>query len=230
MQDGQCRWTGAGRPALAVWAILTLASPADADLAALTHETNDTIAEELVVLRLQGAIEPPIAQAFEDIWEELGPGHARLLIDLDSPGGDLEETEAFVEVIKAVRRTAAVDTLVRHDATCASACIAIFVQGGKRHAGGSSTWMFHGACRGQTNVPSLTQTDRFLDLLRDAGVADDFLRRLVADGYVTTPGKLWLSGYELFHVFEANVITDLLPAWRPEPQQVPARNPMFGPR
>ena len=157
-----------------------------------------------------------MAQGLNDIWYRLGPSHERLLIDLDSLGGDLLETEALIEVIADIRQTADVDTLVRHDAKCASACVAVFVQGAKRHAGSSSTWMFHGACGRETNLPSLGQTGRFLDILREAGVAPDFLRHLVDEGYVTTPGKLWVSGYELVHVYHANIITDLLQPWRPE--------------
>ncbi len=142
----------------------------------------------------------------------------------------LAEAEALIEVIAAIRETAGVNTLVRHDATCASACIALFVQGTKRHAGGSSTWMFHGVCRDRSNVPSLTQTDRFLDMLREAGVAPQFLRLLVEKGYVTTPGRLWTSGYELVHVFHAQIITDLLPSWRPERPRAPLSHSILGPR
>jgi hypothetical protein len=118
---------------------------------------------------------------------------------------------------------------VRHDSMCASACVAIFVQGAKRHAGGSSTWMFHGVCAERANVPHLGQTDRFLDLLREAGVATAFLCMLVQEGYVTTPGKFWVSGYELVHVFHANIITDLMEPWRPEPPRAPLPGRMFGP-
>jgi hypothetical protein len=197
---------------------LCLAAPVDAraGLTVLTQETSNTVPEGLVVVRLEGAIATPMAREFGNIWSRWQAGHDRLLIDLDSAGGDLRETEALVAVIATIRETATVDTLVRHDAMCASACIAIFVQGTKRLAGGSSTWLFHGACRERSNVPDLAQTDRYLDILREADVAADFLSLLVGEGYVITPGKLWISGYELVHVFHANIITDLLETWRPE--------------
>ena len=147
-----------------------------------------------------------------------------------APAATCRETEALIKVIAAIRRTATVNTLVRHDAECASACVAIFVQGSKRSAGGSSTWLFHGAYRHPSNVPNLAKTDRFLDILRAAGVAPQFLKRLVRDGYVTTPGKLWLSGYELVHVFHANIITDLLNPWRAEPPRGVPPIYIIGPR
>ncbi len=215
------RLADARRIVLASGLGLCLVLPADAGLIVLTHETNDSIAADLVVVRLEGTIAAPMAKDLAAIWTQRGPGHRRLLVDLDSGGGALQETVALIDVLKRIRKTAAVDTLVRHDALCASACIAIFMQGQKRHAGGSSTWLFHGASHSRTNVPNLAHTDRYLDLLREAGVTDDFLCLLVGEGYVTTPGKLWLSGYELVHVFRANVINDLLKPWRPEPPRRP---------
>ena len=222
-----CRSGGAGLAArsggtrllvLAAGFGLCLVPPVGAapGLTILTHETNDTVAEDLVVMRLEGSIAAPMAEAFVDGWAKWGPGHNRLVIDLDSPGGELAETEAIVAAIARIRETAIVDTLVRHDAICASACIAIFMQGATRLAGGSSTWLFHGACHERSNRPDLALTDRYLDILREAGVAADFLCLLVGRGYVTTPGKLWVSGYELVHVFDANIITQLLEPWRPE--------------
>ncbi len=220
MWSAACR-AGAGGLLLVTASALLPAAHAASGLTVLTHATNDTIAADTIVVRLEGVIAPPMARDFADIWSRRGPGHARLLIDLDSPGGDLDETEALVKVIAAIRQTARVNTLVRHDAKCASGCIAIFVQGAKRHAGGSSTWLFHGACRSGSNIPSLAQTGRFLDILRDADVAPDFVHLLVTQGYVTTPGKFWVSGHALVHVFHANIITDLLEPWRPEPPRGP---------
>ncbi len=198
-------------------------------LTVLTHETNDTVAEDLVVVRLEGVIAVPMAQQLDDIWSKWGSGHERLLIDLHSPGGELSETEAIIKVIAGIRETASINTLVRHDAICASACVAIFVQGRERYAGGSSTWLFHGAYHERSNVPSLALTDRYLDILREASVATDFLYLLVGEGYVTTPGKLWLSGYELVHIFRANIITHLLEPWRPEPLRASPHTRMLGP-
>lgn len=225
------RLAGAVRLFLAVGCGLLFVPPANArpDLTVLTRENNETIAEGLVVVRLEGIIAPPMAHQLDAIWARLGPTHRRLLIDLDSPGGELHEAETLIKVIAAIRTAAEVDTLVRHDATCASACVAIFLQGTKRHAGGSSTWLFHGACHERTNVPNLGQTDRFLAILRAAGVTTEFLCLLVEEGYVTTPGKLWVSGYELVHVYHANIITDLMEPWRPEPPRAPPFSHMIGP-
>jgi len=197
----------------------------------LTSAGNPTIAADTVVLRLTGKIEPPMARELAAMWPDRAPQHRRLLIDLDSPGGSLAETEALVSAIAGIRAEGRVDTLVRHGALCASACVAIFVQGEDRAAGGASVWLFHGACRDPgSNVPSIALTERYLDILREAGVTESFLCTLAGEGYVTTPGKFWLSGYELYHVHNANVITRLLDPWRPETPTLPPTDPAIGPR
>ena len=178
----------------------------------------------MVVFRLTGIIEAPMAQDLLSAWSGLRSKYGHVLFDLDSPGGSMEETEKILAGIADIRPVAQVDTLVQRGAKCASACVAIFVQGHDRAAAGASIWMFHGVCRAWSNEPSPSETGRFLDILRRAGVSETFLCHLVDEGYVTSPGKLWISGYELFHVYQSNVITRLLDPWRPEPPLPPARS------
>ncbi len=211
------RWAPLVRAVVLCGALVVSAAPACAGFEVLTTTENDTIANDMVVLRLKGSIVPPLADELRTIASSLSPDTKRVLFDLDSPGGSLTETGKLVAVIADIRQSRRVDTLVRHGAMCASACVALFMQGEKRIAGGSSVWLFHGVCFAHTNVPSLSLTDQFIDILREAGADEDFLCRLVDEGYVTAAGKLWLSGYELVNVYHANIITQLLEPWRPEP-------------
>lgn len=214
-----------GRIALALIG-LVMPATAGAAVEVLTQADNPTIAADTLVVRLTGPILPPIAESLAEAWRT-HEGHGRLLLDLDSPGGSLDEAEALVGVLAVIRAEARVDTLVRHGALCASSCIAVFVQGADRAAGGASAWLFHGACRDPaSNVPSLALTHRYLEILRAAGVDEAFLCRLVTEGYVTSPGQFWLSGYELFHVYRAGIITRLLEPWRPEPPRVAPPPPL----
>lgn len=219
-----------GRVAVLAGLLIALAASAKAGFDVLTAKENDTIAVDTIVLRFRGNIEAPMAADLRSVWSSRGAGYKRLLLDLDSPGGSLVETEKVVDVIATIRDDARIDTLVRHGAMCASACVAIFVQGEERSAGGASVWLFHGACYRHSNVPSLGMTDRYIDILRQAGVSEAFLCSLVDKGYVTTAGNFWLSGYELYHVHKANVITRLLEPWRPLPPDRPSANPQIGPR
>ncbi|MCB1494627.1 MAG: hypothetical protein KDJ86_02480 [Bauldia sp.] len=213
---------------LAAMSVLPPSAPA-ADIEALTRALNRTIPEDTLVVRLVGRIDSVTADELAAAWSARPDGIDRLLLDLESPGGSLAATEQVIAALGAIRAGARVDTLVRHGAMCASACVAVFMQGEDRAAGGASVWMFHGVCYADSNVPSLSQTGRFLDLLRDAGASEDFLCRLEDEGFVTTAGKLWISGYELYHVYKANVITRLLEPWRRESPILPERMP-FAPR
>ncbi|MCB1486496.1 MAG: hypothetical protein KDJ88_03445 [Bauldia sp.] len=196
-----------------------------AEIEALTRADNPTIRPDTLVIRLVGRIDVATATEIATAWSERPDGISRLLLDIESPGGSLAATEDVIRALAAIREQARIDTLVRHGAMCASACVAVFMQGEDRAAGGASVWMFHGVCYADSNIPSLAQTGRFLDLLREAGASEAFLCRLEEEGFVTTAGKLWISGYELFHLYKANVITRLLEPWRRESPTLPERLP-----
>ena len=102
------------------------------------------------------------------------------------------------------------------------------MQGTIRKASGASVWMFHRAHGANSNVPSLDATKEFLDLLTNVGVNTDFILLLTNRGYVTEPGKLRLSGYELNHLYDANIITEVIPPWAPEKLAFIPTTPMMG--
>jgi hypothetical protein len=208
--------------ALAAALALSAQAAAGADLAVLTAADNLTIPPDLMVVRLTGEITAGSAEGLSRAWSSRGAGIGRLLLDLDSIGGELAETEKIVGFIEGLRQSARVDTLVRHGARCASACVAVFAQGERRSAGGASAWVFHGVCPVGSGVPSFAATCRGLDLLRKAGVSEDFLLMLLRGGYLSRPGAFWLSGYELHNVHKAGLITRLLDPWQPDHPEDPA--------
>lgn len=209
--------------------LAALTSVASAGFEVLTSIDNKTIADDQVVLRFIGEIDAQFPIDLTRAWSGLADRYARVLIDLDSPGGSFAEMEKALEIIAQIRDVAQVDTLVRHGSLCASACLAVYMQGEQRIAGGASVWLFHGACYDKSNVPSISLTKRFLDILANAGVSESFLCRLVDEQYVLRPGNLWLSGYELFHLYDANVITRLLEPWRPDLPYAPSFGPQIDP-
>ena len=185
-------------------------------LEVFTHETTPWVAEDAIGLRYTGPLDMKLAQ---DLSRVLGDGtrpirHA--VLELDSEGGELAAVAAIVRILKGLGKDVELTTRVMGGATCASGCVAVFMQGQKRKASGASVWVFHGACSAGTNVPSLSATQAYLDLLAESGVDPDFTCKLVLKGYVTRPGAWMISGYELFHIHKSNIITELLPAWQPE--------------
>ena len=139
-----------------------------------------------------------------------------LILDLDSSGGQLAYAEEFVTALRLIRAGANLKTYVRHGSKCLSACVLVFLQGDERIAGGASSWLFHAACPAHSDLVLPKETMRFIDLMAASGVSEPFLSLLVLNGYMSKPGEFWLSGYELFNVHNANIITKLLDPWRPQ--------------
>lgn len=182
-----------------------------------THADQDNIGKDAAGLRFTGPITPELASALERVLLDNGrPRYTRLMLELDSEGGELGATEQAVAVLQKVRGVATLSTRVMDGKVCASGCVALFMMGSTRKASSASMWVFHGACSGNTNVPSIAATSRYLSLLESLGVKSDFTCELVQEGYVTSPGAFILSGYELFHNHDSGIITELLPNWRPE--------------
>jgi hypothetical protein len=185
-----------------------------------TDQDLDSIGKGAAGLRFSGQIAPGLAEALEStLLDEGKPRYDRLMLELDSEGGELDATEKAVAVLQKVSGVARLSTRVMDGKVCASGCIALFMTGKARKASTASMWVFHGACGPHTNVPSIAATSRYLSLLELLGVKPEFTCGLVQDGYVTSPGAFILSGYELFHNYDSGIITELLPNWRPQVPQ-----------
>jgi hypothetical protein len=181
----------------------------------LTAEDGAFEPADLVVIEYSGSIASPMAQNLRAIWREIEASSRfrRVLLRLNSPGGsDLHGAEV-IDVLSEMREHVALSTVVEQGEVCASMCIAVYIQGDTRYASPASAWMFHGASRAMSNIPSLSLTMGFFDLFRLRGIDEVFINYLFEEQYVTTPGAYWLSGKEL--AGRSNIITDLLPNWRP---------------
>ena len=123
------------------------------------NDTEPTIDIDTAVIRYRGIISFPMAGNLAEIWSELkGRNFSTIIVHLDSEGGGLSETKHVIKILKEIRKALSLKTLVYHGDRCLSACIPVFMQGEERIAGGASVWMFHGACRTFTNIPSLERT------------------------------------------------------------------------
>ena len=185
-------------------------------LEVFTRETTPWIAEDAIGLRYTGPLDMKLAQALPRVFGASTRTIRHVVLELDSEGGELAVVAEIVRILREFGKNVELTTRVMGGATCASGCIAVFMQGQKRKASGASIWVFHGACSAGTNVPSLSATQAYLDLLTESGVDADFTCKLVQDGYVTRPGSWIISGHELFHLHTSNIITEMLPAWQPE--------------
>jgi hypothetical protein len=215
-----CR-RGLGCAALVIGCTAFAAIPAVAERSGgigfevLTAAGSAAIAPGVALVRYKGQIAYPMAEDLAEIWREIKGRHTRIVLDLDSSGGDLVHAEKVIAILREMAGEVALTTVVEQGNRCLSACVLVYMQGSERAAGGATAWMFHGACPPFSNIPSAAATRRYLSDLEEAGAATQFLCTLETSGYLDAPGRFWVSGYELFHVYEANVITRLLEPWEP---------------
>jgi hypothetical protein len=191
----------------------------------LTAEDDAMSAQDLVVIEYSGPIVFPMAENLREIWNEIKKDSRfqRVALRLNSPGGtDLHGLDV-INVLREIRATVQLMTVVNEHDLCASMCVPIYLQGDVRYAGPATSWMFHGAAKGLSNIPVREPTLRYFDLFKDRGIDASFTSFLFDNNYVTSPGAYWISGYEL--AAKSNIITRLLPNWQP---QDPDPGPMVG--
>jgi hypothetical protein len=181
----------------------------------LTAEDGAMEANNMVVVKYDGPIVSPMAADLRSIWEGI-KSHSRfekVILQLNSPGGIDAHGMEVVKILKEIRQQMSLATLVGENELCASMCVAIYIQGEERYASPASAWMFHGASASRGGVPSLAMTMRYFGLFKDRGIDESFVNFLFENRYVTAPGTYWMSGSEL--AGQSNVITRLLPNWKP---------------
>lgn len=220
----QQRRTAIATFSVALWASVLWSSPQLAGAAeidgepviqVITNTENPSLESGVLVLKFTGRISPPLAERLDGVRTELIQNHHTFILDMDSAGGELAYTEKVAKILRQIRGEVALKTYVRHGARCLSACVLLFAEGEERVAGSSSAWLFHGVCHAFQDRPAPLATQRFLDMLLEAGVSEEFICGFVEKGYFNEPGGYWMSGYELFHVHDANIITRMIPSWQP---------------
>src|SRR5258708_8221288 len=82
----------------------------------------------------------------------------RLVLFLDSAGGQVEEGDRVIAVLNEIKLRHQLTTVVPHGKLCASMCIPIFLQGEDRLAARASLWIFHEAAQRQANGEPRTDT------------------------------------------------------------------------
>jgi hypothetical protein len=103
----------------------------------------DAASPDTLVMAWHHEIKLPMAKLMADAFAARKDSIRRIVIDLDSPGGSLDEGAAVVAVIATMRQSLEVDTRVGAGHDCLSMCVPIFLQGKRRLAAANSRWLFH---------------------------------------------------------------------------------------
>jgi len=179
-----------------------------------------------LVMTWQGPIMAPMANQIRDAFESRKRQATRLVLRINSHGGSVAEGERVIEMLRQIKSTHELETVVAQGDVCASMCVFIYVQGQKRFGALTSSWLFHEVSHMDPITRQTTKLDRaawerLVDTyLRPAGVSDawiaDLKPRTVQSDYWQTGSDLIKSNSGIIHEPLANQTARLV---------VPSSNP-----
>ncbi len=165
----------------------------------LLRVTSPVGASGSVYLRWTGSIAPPMAEKIESAFNAFKASRTRFVLVMNSSGGNVREGELVIALLKRIRRTHRLDSVVERGGTCGSMCVPIYLQGDARYAARASTWLFHeitrlpqpGAKLKRVKGAYSTQMERHWV---PAGVSRTWIDKMLplADGH-----DYWQTGNEL---------------------------------
>lgn len=197
------------------WASLSIDIPEMNGFTVLTTEDNASIANKTVIVEYRGPIVAPMSTNMRSIWSQISRMERfdTLVLRLDSPGGVDTEGARVIDTLVSIRQKMTLITLVGERDLCASMCIALFIQGQRRYARPTSSWVFHGASPTENGPPDARMTTRHFDIYRLRGIDVEFIDYLHDNDFLSQPGGYWISGSELSR--RSNIITQLMANWQP---------------
>lgn len=169
--------------------------------------------KQTTILVWTGPIFRPMAKQFERAIEENKSRSTRFLLQLNSPGGSVSEAEKVIALLRNLKETHRVDTLVRAGWTCGSMCPFIYAQGENRYAAPASMWLFHEILYSdpKTGKPMHLERQRWLGLIDDyfvpAGLSESWLDKMKT---IVKSRDLYVSGDSLLRN-KAGLITKHIP-------------------
>jgi hypothetical protein len=135
----------------------------------------------------------------------------RVVLFLDSTGGQVEEGDRGIHVLDEIKPTHRLVTAVLNGKLCASMCIPIFLQGDDRLAARTSSWIFHEAAkRGANGKERLEETLRLLRTYYvPARVSTHWINSVVP---IIKRADLWQPGGDLVEA-KTGIVTYPLETW-----------------
>jgi hypothetical protein len=139
-----------------------------------------------------------MADYLRNAWAKYRAVSHRLVLSLDSPGGQVEEGERAIHVLQEIKLTHRIVTVVAHGKQCSSMCVPIYLQGADRFAARASLWVFHEAAKRDANGTERMDTEETLRLFRryylPAGVSAEWLKKIQP---MIKNANLWQAGGDL---------------------------------
>jgi ATP-dependent protease ClpP protease subunit len=158
-----------------------------------------------------GPIAAPMAEQIRQAFEDRKQHATRVMLALSSNGGSVAEGERVIEVLRQIKTTHELETVVSQGEKCASMCVFIYVQGQKRSGALTSSWLFHEVSR-RDPLTKQTTLDRsaWLRLVdkyfRPAGVSEEWIANLKQR---TVESDYWQTGADLIQANSGIIYTPL---------------------
>ena len=176
----------------------------------------------------------PMANQIRDAFESRKGQATRFVLRIASYGGSVAEGERVIEVLRQIKSTHQLETIVAQGDVCASMCVFIYVQGQKRFGALTSSWLFHEVSHMDPVTKQTTRLDRaawerLVDkYLRPAGVSDTWIAELkprtINSDYWQTGADLIRSNSGIIHEPLANQTARLV-ASGPRPKEAARAQP-----
>lgn len=207
-----------------VWALMLAA------IVALGYQFQDTISffssgtlvaresetePDTVRLRWIGKIEAPMAARLSEAISEWGRRKRRFVLELASPGGSVSHGAGVVRMLRDLKSTHALETVVLSGDGCLSMCVPIFLQGSRRIAAPGARFMFHEVrVRDQLTKEEIAVSERqrrtstdmlFDDFFKPAGVSASWITVV---RHAMRNGDVWRTGRQLVDE-KSGIVTDL---------------------
>lgn len=169
---------------------------------------------EALVLTWEGGVAAPMADAIRSAFEAHSRATRRVVFRINSGGGSVAEGERVIAVLREIRSSHRLQTVVEPGAKCGSMCVFIYLQGEQRFAGLSSLWLFHEVSHHDPVTRKLVRLDRkswerLVDLyFAPAGVSADWTQAMkpltIRSDYWQTGSDLLRDKSGIFHVALGN--------------------------
>ncbi len=153
-----------------------------------------------IVMRWSGRVASPMAAQIRGAFEAHRDRGTRVVFKIYSGGGSVAEGERVIDVLREIRSTHSLETVVEQGGVCGSMCVFIYLQGQKRTAALSSLWLFHEVSHHDPKTHKIIRLDRpawerlVVKYYSAAGVSSAWTERMKP---LTVDVDYWQTGADL---------------------------------
>lgn len=185
---------------------------ADGELKPIVISSDDTLQ-----LKWIGTVTARMAKKIDAAFDSNRRRVRAVELSIQSCGGRTDYMADTIAVLHEIKKTHRLSTVVEPGATCASACIPIFLASDNRRAALSSLWFFHRSWRYQlsggvdsitTAAPGTRSVEQFMDrYYAPAGLSPKWLAHL--RDIIENNGGYWQTGRDLWEG-KTGIVTEII--------------------